>query len=186
MRNILLACLILNCPFVSAVSYVTVNFRATLQTTTCNISIAVGSNTTVNQTLDFGALTMSQIEAQGSNTRKDFSLQYNDCYITSSGSTVKQTLNWIQTLPKASASWSEYSTELKGGEVGVAAVLYRTSDLNTAIPLDPNNNEKITWSSTERTNAKLPLTLVLRPASSSTTVKTGIFNGTLTFTTTYQ
>ena len=76
---------------------------------------------------------------------------------------------------------------MKGGTVGVAGVLYRTSNLNTPLPLGVNNTEKIVWSSTERSNGKLPLSLFLRPTSyPGPPTTSGMYSATLTFTTTYQ
>ncbi|HCJ6372772.1 fimbrial protein [Citrobacter sp. RHBSTW-00671] len=186
MRRVMLISLFL-CSSSLFAADVTVNFKANLLATTCTINIVVGSSKAVNQTIDFGVLTWAEIEAQGSNTRKDFSLEYSDCYITKSGTKTSQTLNWMQTLPKASSSWSGYPTEMKGGTVGVAGVLYRTSNLNTPLPLGVNNTEKIVWSSTERSNGKLPLSLFLRPTSyPGPPTTSGMYSATLTFTTTYQ
>lgn len=187
MRQVMLVSFLICSPSLFAAD-VLVDFTANLLATTCSVNIVVGSSKAVNQTIDFGVLTWAEIEAQGSNTRKDFSLEYSDCYITTTlGTKTAQTLNWMQTLPKASSSWNGYPTEMKGGKVGVAGVLYRTSNLNTPLPLGVNNTEKITWSSTERSNGKLPLSLFLRPTSYPGTPQTsGIYSATLTFTTTYQ
>lgn len=183
MRNRVLALLCVYSAAASAAE-VTVNFKANLLATTCAINLVVGSNQATNQTLDFGILTWADIEARGSNTRKDFSLQYSGCYITQSGKKTTQTLDWIQTKVTASNTWSGFPTEMKGAsDVAVAGILYRTADLNTAISL---NNKVITWSSTERGNSKLPLSLLLRPTSASSTQHSGLYNATLTFVTTYQ
>ncbi|MBD5755271.1 type 1 fimbrial protein, partial [Citrobacter freundii] len=75
-------------------------------------------------------------------------------------------------------------TELYGGNNGAAAVLYRSGSPNSLLVL--NSSTPFDWTSTERTNKALNLVLSLRPTSYSTTATSGTFNGSLTFTTTYQ
>lgn len=179
MRRVMLVSALLCSPSLFAAD-VTVNFKANLLAMTCTVNIMVGSSKAVNQTIDFGVLTRTELEAQGANTLKDFSLQYSGCTI---GSGTNQTPLWMKTSVKASTTWSGYITELKGGDNGAAAVLYRSGSPNSLFSL---NGTTVDWSSTERTNKALNLVLSLRPTSASTSSTTGTFNGSLTFTTTYQ
>ena len=165
MRQVMFFSFLLCCPQLFAADVV-VNFKANVLAMTCTVNIVVGSGKAVNQTIDFGVLTRAELEAQGANTLKNFSLQYSNCTI---GSSTNQTVTWIKTGIKASSLYSGYPTELKGGDNGAAAVLYRSGSPNSLLILKTLN-----------------LVLSLRPTSYSTTATSGTFNGSLTFTTTYQ
>ena len=180
MRQVMLVSFLLCSPHLFAADVV-VNFKANLLAMTCTVNIVVGSGKAVNQTIDFGVLTRAELEAQGANTLKDFSLQYSNCTI---GSSTNQTVTWMKTGIKASSVYSGYPTELKGGDNGAAAVLYRSGSPNSLLVL--NSSTPLDWTSTERTNKALNLVLSLRPTSYATSATSGTFNGSLTFTTTYQ
>ena len=175
MRRVMLVCALVWSPSLFAAS-VTVNFKANLRAVTCITRIVVEGSNAVNQTIDFGNFTRSTLEEQGANTRKEFSLQYSDCGLGFDPTQIK-------TSVKASATWSGYITELKGGDNGAAAVLYRADSPNSLLSL---NGATVDWSSSERTAKTLNLILSLRPTSASTSSISGTFNGSLTFTTTFQ
>lgn len=78
MRQVMLVSFLLCSPHLFAADVV-VNFKANLLAMTCTVNIVVGSSKAVNQTIDFGVLTRAELEAQGANTLKDFSLQYSNC-----------------------------------------------------------------------------------------------------------
>lgn len=181
MRRVMLISLLL-CSSSLFAADVTVNFKANLLATTCTINIVVGSSKAVNQTIDFGVLTLAEIEAQGANTLKDFSLQYSNCTI---GSSSNQTVTWMKTAAYGSSRFNGYPTELYGGIKSVAAVLYRSDSPNTLLNL-ASTDYQLDWSSAERAAKALNLTLSLRPSSIASSGQTGLFSGTLTFTTTYQ
>lgn len=179
MRHLMLVVLLLcHSPLFAAEAIV--EFTANLLAMTCTVNIVVGSNKAVNQTIDFGVLTRTELEAQGANTLKNFSLQYSNCMI---GSSTNQTVTWMKTQVKATSYYGGYPTELYGGNNGATVVLYRSGSPNALLDL---TNTVLDWSSAERTNKALNLVLSLRPTSMSTTATTGSFNGSLTFTTTYQ
>jgi len=182
MRPVLLVSLLLCSPTLSAADVV-VNFKANLLAMTCTIRIVATGALTEIQTVDFGVLTRAELEAQGTNTRKPFSLQYSNCWQTSYITDIPPAPTWIKTTFRASATWSGYPTEMKGGDNGVAAVLYRTNYPNNLFSL---NGATVDWSPVELRNKSLDLTLSLRPTSAQTTAKSGVFDGSLTFTTTYQ
>lgn len=110
MRRVMFFSFLLCCPHLFAADVV-VNFKANLLAMTCTVNIVVGSGKAVNQTIDFGVLTRAELEAQGANTLKNFSLQYSNCTI---GSSTNQTVTRIKTGIKASSLYSGYPTELKG------------------------------------------------------------------------
>lgn len=93
MRQVMLVSFLLCSPHLFAADVV-VNFKANLLAMTCTVNIVVGSSKAVNQTIDFGVLTRAELEAQGANTLKDFSLQYSNCTI---GSSTNQTVTWMKT-----------------------------------------------------------------------------------------